>query len=50
MNIFDLKVWKKKDITGIYHKWQNMVRCWNPWYISCFVVLFLHVPFLYINS
>jgi alpha-1,4-galacturonosyltransferase len=24
MNIFDLKVWKKKDITGIYHKWQNM--------------------------
>jgi alpha-1,4-galacturonosyltransferase len=26
MNIFDLKEWKKKDITGIYHKWQNMVR------------------------
>ncbi|KAF6160337.1 hypothetical protein GIB67_019106 [Kingdonia uniflora] len=24
MNVFDLKVWKKKDITGIYHKWQNM--------------------------
>ncbi|XP_073102748.1 polygalacturonate 4-alpha-galacturonosyltransferase [Elaeis guineensis] len=24
MNIFDLKQWKKKDITGIYHKWQNM--------------------------
>ncbi|KAK3028566.1 hypothetical protein RJ639_039257 [Escallonia herrerae] len=24
MNIFDLKVWKQKDITGIYHKWQNM--------------------------
>ncbi|XP_027159444.1 polygalacturonate 4-alpha-galacturonosyltransferase [Coffea eugenioides] len=24
MNIFDLKAWKKKDITGIYHKWQNM--------------------------
>ncbi|XP_011083645.1 polygalacturonate 4-alpha-galacturonosyltransferase [Sesamum indicum] len=24
MNIFDLKEWKKKDITGIYHKWQNM--------------------------
>jgi hypothetical protein len=21
-----LKEWKKKDITGIYHKWQNMVR------------------------
>uniref|UniRef100_A0A2P2LGZ3 Hexosyltransferase n=1 Tax=Rhizophora mucronata TaxID=61149 RepID=A0A2P2LGZ3_RHIMU len=24
MNVFDLKEWKKKDITGIYHKWQNM--------------------------
>lgn len=24
MNIFDLKEWKKKNITGIYHKWQNM--------------------------
>ncbi|PSS13990.1 Polygalacturonate 4-alpha-galacturonosyltransferase [Actinidia chinensis var. chinensis] len=24
MNIFDLNEWKKKDITGIYHKWQNM--------------------------
>ncbi|GAB4844408.1 Polygalacturonate 4-alpha-galacturonosyltransferase [Ancistrocladus abbreviatus] len=24
MNIFDLMEWKKKDITGIYHKWQNM--------------------------
>ncbi|GAB2290886.1 Polygalacturonate 4-alpha-galacturonosyltransferase [Dionaea muscipula] len=24
MNVFDLKAWKKKDITGIYHKWQNM--------------------------
>ncbi|KAK9758021.1 hypothetical protein RND81_01G201100 [Saponaria officinalis] len=24
MNMFDLKVWKKKDITGIYHKWQTM--------------------------
>eukprot|EP00268_Persea_americana_P005116 TRINITY_DN1171_c0_g2_i1.p1 TRINITY_DN1171_c0_g2~~TRINITY_DN1171_c0_g2_i1.p1 ORF type:complete len:612 (+),score=118.59 TRINITY_DN1171_c0_g2_i1:258-2093(+) len=26
MNMFDLRVWKKKDITGIYHRWQNMVR------------------------
>lgn len=25
MNMFDLKEWKRKDITGIYHKWQNMV-------------------------
>ncbi|XP_062090179.1 polygalacturonate 4-alpha-galacturonosyltransferase isoform X1 [Humulus lupulus] len=24
MNIFDLKEWKNQDITGIYHKWQNM--------------------------
>ncbi|CAO2834994.1 unnamed protein product [Amaranthus hypochondriacus] len=24
MNLFDLKEWKNKDITGIYHKWQNM--------------------------
>ncbi|XP_073019917.1 polygalacturonate 4-alpha-galacturonosyltransferase-like isoform X1 [Primulina eburnea] len=24
MNMFDLKEWKIKDITGIYHKWQNM--------------------------
>jgi len=24
MNIFDLREWKKKDITGIYHKWQNL--------------------------
>ncbi|KAL5058425.1 hypothetical protein RYX36_030029 [Vicia faba] len=24
MNMFDLKVWKKKDITGIYHRWQNL--------------------------
>jgi len=25
MNMFDLEEWKRKDITGIYHKWQNMV-------------------------
>ncbi|KAJ7529196.1 hypothetical protein O6H91_15G037300 [Diphasiastrum complanatum] len=24
MNIFDLKEWKRRDITGIYHRWQNM--------------------------
>ncbi|KAF9614855.1 hypothetical protein IFM89_020952 [Coptis chinensis] len=24
MNMFDLKEWKKRDITGIYHKWQSM--------------------------
>ncbi|KAI8545252.1 hypothetical protein RHMOL_Rhmol07G0026800 [Rhododendron molle] len=25
MNIFYLKEWKRKDITGIYHKWQSMI-------------------------
>ncbi|KAA8515969.1 hypothetical protein F0562_019148 [Nyssa sinensis] len=33
MNIFYLKEWKKKDITGIYHKWQNMNEdsvLWKP--------------------
>lgn len=24
MNMFDLEEWKKKDITGIYHRWQTM--------------------------
>lgn len=24
MNIFDLEQWKKKDITGIYHRWQSL--------------------------
>ncbi|KAK9285791.1 hypothetical protein L1049_024992 [Liquidambar formosana] len=24
MNIFDLKEWKKRDITGIYHHWQDL--------------------------
>ncbi|XP_062176723.1 probable galacturonosyltransferase 3 isoform X2 [Alnus glutinosa] len=24
MNIFDLKEWKKRNITGIYHHWQDM--------------------------
>ncbi|CAN1236691.1 Polygalacturonate 4-alpha-galacturonosyltransferase [Linum grandiflorum] len=24
MNMFDLQEWKRKDITGIYHKWQTM--------------------------
>ncbi|KAK1425230.1 hypothetical protein QVD17_20577 [Tagetes erecta] len=24
MNMFDLKQWKKRDITGIYHRWQNL--------------------------
>ncbi|KAK9084005.1 hypothetical protein Scep_030476 [Stephania cephalantha] len=24
MNIFDLKEWKKRNITGIYHRWQSL--------------------------
>ncbi len=24
MNVFDLKEWKKRDITGIYHRWQSL--------------------------
>ncbi|XP_004501287.1 probable galacturonosyltransferase 3 isoform X2 [Cicer arietinum] len=24
MNVFDLKEWKKRNITGIYHRWQDM--------------------------
>uniref|UniRef100_A0A5B7BPM4 Hexosyltransferase n=1 Tax=Davidia involucrata TaxID=16924 RepID=A0A5B7BPM4_DAVIN len=24
MNIFDLNEWRKRDITGIYHRWQDM--------------------------
>ena len=39
MNIFDLKEWKKKDITGIYHKWQNMVSSLNP-FLLCSGLLF----------
>ncbi|KAL9228965.1 hypothetical protein vseg_004489 [Gypsophila vaccaria] len=31
MNMFDLKVWKKKDITGIYHKWQTMNEARTLW-------------------
>ncbi|KAL6546167.1 hypothetical protein OROGR_010041 [Orobanche gracilis] len=26
MNIFDLREWRKRDITGIYHHWQNIMR------------------------
>jgi alpha-1,4-galacturonosyltransferase len=27
MNVFDLKQWKRQDITGIYHRWQSLVSC-----------------------
>lgn len=33
MNMFDLKEWKKRNITGIYHHWQELVRhptCCSP--------------------
>lgn len=26
MNMFDLKEWTKRNITGIYHYWQDLVR------------------------
>lgn len=26
MNMFDLKEWRKRNMTGIYHKWQDMVK------------------------
>lgn len=26
MNMFDLREWRKRNITGIYHYWQDMVR------------------------
>jgi len=38
MNMFDLKVWKKKDITGIYHRWQNLVSKLN---IKSVYIMFL---------
>ncbi|XP_026665747.2 probable galacturonosyltransferase 3 [Phoenix dactylifera] len=31
MNIFDLKEWKKRNITGIYHYWQNLNKDRNLW-------------------
>lgn len=41
MNIFDLKEWKKRNLTGVYHTWQNLVSlapislrvifCSNAW-------------------
>ncbi|KAH9549866.1 hypothetical protein CY35_10G041500 [Sphagnum magellanicum] len=31
MNMFDLKEWKKKDITGIYHRWQSLNEDRNLW-------------------
>ncbi|EHA8586638.1 Polygalacturonate 4-alpha-galacturonosyltransferase [Cocos nucifera] len=31
MNIFDLKEWKKRNTTGIYHYWQDMGRVRNLW-------------------
>ena len=39
MNVFDLKEWKKRDITGIYHKWQNMVSPLTLAFV-CICVLF----------
>ncbi|KAG0584721.1 hypothetical protein KC19_3G230300 [Ceratodon purpureus] len=27
MNVFDLRAWRKADITRVYHYWQKQVRC-----------------------
>lgn len=34
MNVFDLKEWKKRNITGIYHRWQDMVKFTNSFCLS----------------
>lgn len=54
MNIFDLKEWKKRNITGIYHHWQDMVKLhlpsssnYNPYLPHPFYVLI--IGFLFIN-
>ncbi|KAJ0969093.1 hypothetical protein J5N97_021970 [Dioscorea zingiberensis] len=31
MNVFDLKEWKRKNITGVYHHWQNLNKDQNLW-------------------
>lgn len=36
MNIFDLKEWKEKNLTGIYHKWQNLVSLAPVSPLCCF--------------
>lgn len=50
MNMFDLKEWKRKDITGIYHRWQNLVSLQksvalikeeDPCLIAYYMLLFL---------
>jgi alpha-1,4-galacturonosyltransferase len=45
MNMFDLQEWKKRNITGIYHKWQDLVSFFShdsaPWFILfCLILLF----------
>lgn len=41
MNIFDLKEWKKRNITGIYHRWQDLVS-----FISVFLRFCIPFSFL----
>lgn len=40
MNIFDLKEWKKRNITGIYHRWQDMVNFTNI--VPSFKVIYIY--------
>ena len=38
MNVFDLKEWKKQNITGIYHRWQDLVK-FSKSYSSLYICL-----------
>lgn len=37
MNMFDLKEWRKRNMTGIYHYWQDLVRNITNFAISRFI-------------
>lgn len=43
MNIFDLKQWRKRNITGIYHYWQDRVKSLYSSFLH-FVLLVLLFP------
>jgi alpha-1,4-galacturonosyltransferase len=41
MNMFDLKEWKKQNITGIYHYWQDLVSSGTR--KLCLIILFEYI-------
>lgn len=50
MNIFDLKEWKKRDITGIYHRWQTLVNTTTGGdFFVCIFERFYDVHFEYLR-